>query len=164
LAEPGFAVALGAMALRWRAIDLEAVRGTQTVLGPGLVLSPALAAVGLVLGAVVALSMGSLRVPPEPIAVRRSGQVRRAGASLLASLARWAAAGATALLVAVLMAGHRLDPSLGLFGFAATSGVIAVLVGAAGAALRMLGPRRGRAVVGAALILAAAAVALVVTA
>ena len=157
LAEPAFALAVAAMALRWRAIDLEAVRGTQTVLGPGLGLGPALVAVGLILGAVVALSTGSLRVPPEPPAV-----ARRAGSSLLAALARWAGAGATSMLVAVMVAGHRLDPSAGVVGFAAAAVIAAILLGAGGGAVRMLSARRARMVAGVALVAGAAAVALAV--
>jgi hypothetical protein len=164
LAEPAFAVALAAMALRWRALDLEAIRGTQTVVGPGITLGPALAAVGLILGAVVAVAMGAIRVPPEPTTVRRSGQARRAGASLLAALARWAAAGATSVVVAALVAGHRLDPSPGLIRFAVAAAGVAALLGAGGATVRMLAPRRVPILVGAAVVLAAAAVALVVTA
>lgn len=164
LAEPAFAVALAAMALRWRALDLEAIRGTQTVLGPGLALGPAMAAVGLGVGAAVALAMGGLRVPPEPPAVRRGGQARRAGASLLAAMARWAAAGATSVLVAVFVAGHRLDPSPGIVSFAAAAAVAAALLGTAGAAIRMMAPRRVPILVAIALVLAAAGVALVVTA
>ena len=162
LAEPAFAVAVAAMALRWRALDLDAVRGTQTVLGPGVALGPALAAAGVILGAAVALAMGALRVPPEPDTLRRSGQARRAGASLVAAFARWAATGATAVVVAVLVAGHRLDPSPGLLVFAAAAGAAAALAGALGAWLRMLSPRRLPVLAGTALVLAAAAVALVV--
>jgi hypothetical protein len=162
LAEPAFAVALAAMALRWRALDFEAVRGTQTVLGPGIVLGPVLAAVGLALAAVLVLVMGAIRVPPQPL--RRGGQARRAGASLLAALARWAAAGATSVVVAALVAGHRLDPSPGVIQFAVAAAVASVLLGGGGAAARMLAPRRVAILVVTALVLAAVAVALVVTA
>lgn len=164
LAEPAFAVAIGAMALRWRALDLEAIRGTQTVLGPGFALGPAMAAGGLAVGAAVALAMGALRVPPEPAPARRGGQARRAGASLLAALARWAAIGATSVVVAVMVTGHRLDPSPGLVLFVASAAAVAALIGALGAWLRMLAPRRLPALAGVALVLAAAAAALVVTA
>jgi hypothetical protein len=164
LAEPAFAVALAAMALRWRALDLEAIQGTQTVLGPGIALGPGPAAVGLILGAVVVVAMGAIRVPPEPTTPRRSGQARRAGASLLAALARWAAVGATSVVVAALVAGHRLDPSPGLIRFAVAAAGAAALLGAGGAAVRMLAPRRVPILVGTAVVLAAAAVALVVTA
>jgi hypothetical protein len=162
LAEPAFAVALAAMALRWRALDLEAVRGTQTVLGPGIALGPVLAAVGLALAAVLVLVMGAIRVPPQPL--RRGGQARRAGASLLAALSRWAAAGATSVVVAALVAGHRLDPSPGVIQFSVAAAVAAVLLGGGGAAARMLAPRRVAILVVTALVLAALAVALVVTA
>jgi hypothetical protein len=164
LAEPAFAVALAAMALRWRALDLEAIRGTQTVLGPGIALGPGMAAVGLALGAVAAVAMGALRVPPEPVALRRGGQARRAGASLLAAVARWAAIGATSVVVAVFVAGHRLDPSPGIVAFGAAAAGAAVLLGVAGAVLGILAPRRVSIVGGIALVLAGAAVALVVTA
>jgi hypothetical protein len=164
LAEPAFAVAIAAMALRWRALDLEAVRGTQTVLGPGIALGPALAAVGLAVAAAVALAMGALRIPPEPTAVRRRGQARRAGASLLAALSRWAAIGATSVVVAVLVAGHRLDPSPGVLLFVLAAVVAAKLNGALGAWFRMQAPRRIPVLAGIALVLAAAAAALVVTA
>ena len=162
LAEPAFAVALAAMALRWRALDFEAVRGTQTVLGPGIALGPVLAAVGLALAAVLVLVMGAIRVPPQPL--RRGGQARRAGASLLAALSRWAAAGATSVVVAALVAGHRLDPSPGVIPFAVAAAVAAVLLGGGGAAARMLAPRRVTILVVTALVLAAVAVAMVVTA
>lgn len=164
LAEPAFAVALAAMALRWRALDFEAVRGTQTVLGPGIALGPVLAAVGLALAAVLVLVMGAIRVPPQPPTLRRGGQARRAGASLLAALARWAAAGATSVVVAALVAGHRLDPSPGVIQFAVAAAVAAVLLGGGGAAARMLAPRRVAILVVTALVLAAVAVAMVVTA
>src|SRR5687767_4196031 len=52
LAEPAFAVGLGAMFLRYGALDLEAVRGTQQILGTGAVLGPAVATAGLFLGAI----------------------------------------------------------------------------------------------------------------
>lgn len=162
LAEPAFAVALAAMALRWRALDFEAVRGTQTVLGPGIALGPVLAAVGLALAAVLVLVMGAIRVPPQPL--RRGGQARRAGASLLAALSRWAAAGATSVVVAALVAGHRLDPSPGVIQFSVAAAVAAVLLGGGGAAARRLAPRRVAILVVTALVLAAGAVALVVTA
>jgi hypothetical protein len=165
LAEPAFAVGLAAMALRWRTLDLEAVRGTQTVLGPGIALGPVLAAVGLALGAVIVLVMGAIRVPPEPPTLRRGGQARRAGASLLAALARWAATGATSVVVAAFVAGHRLDPAPGVIPFAVVGAVAAALLGGGGgAAARMLAPRGVPILVVTALVLAAAAVALVVTA
>lgn len=164
LAEPVFVAALAVLAVRWRALDLEAVRGTQTVLGPGIAVGPAPAAIGLIVAALVAVSTGALRVPPEPSVLRREGQARRAGASLLFGISRWAAAGATSVLVAVMVAGYRLDPSLGVVGFALAAALASVLLGAVSAAAGGLPPRRVPALVGIAALAAAAAVALVVTA
>lgn len=164
LAEPAFAVALGAMVLRWRAIDLEAVRGTQSVLGPGISLAPALAAVGLALAALAALAAGALRLVPEEPGPRRGGQAWGAGAKLLAALTRWAVAGATALTVGVLVAGHRLDPTPAALPFATSAVSAALLLGGAVAGARLLGPSRRPVAAGAALVLAAIAVALVLAA
>jgi hypothetical protein len=141
LAEPAFVVALGAMVLRWRTVDLEAIRGTQSVLGPGISLGPGLVGIGLGLGAAVALVAGALRLPPPAPSIRRGRQARGAGASLLSALARWSAAGASALVVAVLIAGHRLDLAPSSVPFAAAAVVASLLIGAGGALFRGLGPR-----------------------
>ncbi|MGH2767021.1 MAG: hypothetical protein ACRDKA_14105 [Actinomycetota bacterium] len=164
LAEPAFAVALGAMVLRWRSLDLEAIRGTQTVLGPGIALAPALAAAGLALAALAAVWAGAMRLPSDEPVPRRGGQARGAGASLLSALARWAVAGATSLVVAVLVAGHRIDPSPAAVPFAAAAAIAAVLLGGSVAGARLLAPRRRPLLTAAALVVAAVAVVLVVAA
>ncbi|HJV05647.1 MAG TPA: hypothetical protein VJ868_10340, partial [Actinomycetota bacterium] len=66
LVEPAFVVALGVSFLRWGAVDLEAVRGAQEVLGAGVTLGPGLALAGLILGAVVVAAAGALRTAPVP--------------------------------------------------------------------------------------------------
>ncbi len=164
LAEPAFAVALGAMVLRWRTVDLDAVRGTQSVLGPGISLAPALAAVGLSLAAVAALAAGALRLAPEEPGPRRGGRVWGAGARLLAALTRWAVAGATALTVGVLVAGHRLDPTPAALPFATSAVSAALLLGIGVAGAGLLGPSRRPVAAAVALVLAAIAVALVLAA
>jgi hypothetical protein len=141
LAEAAFVVALGAMVLRWRSVDLDAIRGTQSVLGPGISLGPALVGIGLGLGAAVALLAGALRLPPPPSWVRRGRQARGAGASFLSALATWSVAGASALVVAVLVAGHRLDLAPSAVPFAGAAVAASMLIGAVGALLRRLRPR-----------------------
>jgi hypothetical protein len=160
-AEWAFIVALGAMVLRWRAVDLEAIRGTQTVLGPGIAVGPAAAAIGLGLAALAALIAGAARLPSEDHPRGRGLQARGAGASLLSALARWAVSGATALVVAVMVAGHRLDLSPSALSFAAAAVVASLLLGAGTAVLRRVSTRARLAVTGGALIVAAAAIALV---
>jgi hypothetical protein len=162
LAEPAFVVALGAMALRWRSVDLDAIRGTQSVLGPGISLGPALVGIGLGLGAAVALLAGALRLPPPASSVRRGRQARGAGASLLSALARWSVAGASAFVVAVLVAGHRLDLAPSAVPFAAAAVAASMLIGAVGGLLRGLRPRAHLAVSLGAVVVAGGAAVLVV--
>lgn len=138
--EPAFVLALGAMVLRWRTVDLEGIRGTQTVLGPGISLGPVPVAIGLGLAGLVAVLTGVLRLAPPADGVRRGAQVRGAGGALVSSLARWSVAGASALLVADLVSGHRLDLAPSVLPFVAGAVAAAVLLGTAGALLRGLGP------------------------
>jgi len=163
LAEPAFVVALGALLLRWRAFDLDAIRATQTVLGPGISVRPTLGAVAIGVAAVVTLAAGALRLgsPPGETS-RRAGQGRGAGPRLLHALARWSVGGATALVVAALVSGHRLDPSAATLPFAGAAVAAAVVIGGASALLSRLRPG-GRAVAAVvALLLAGGAVALAV--
>jgi hypothetical protein len=162
LAEPAFVVALGAALLRWRAGDLDAVRGAQEVLGPGLAVGPPIAAVGLWLAAFAFVVAGAVRLVPRSEAVRAGG--RRAGSALLIGLCRWAVTGATAMVAAVLVAGGdvatlRPEAILPLAGAAVSA---AVVLGAADGLLARF-PRR-RALVGlAALVISTAAAVLVVS-
>lgn len=167
LAEPAFAVALGVMFHRYGALDLEAVRGTQRVLGTGLLLSPGLAAAGLVTAALAFTAAGALRLLPSPgsergVRARPSG----AGPSLLARLCRWSVAGATSLVGGVLLAGGGLEPlalegilpvALGALGVAVALGAADALLGRLTGAWRLAAP-------GLALLLGAGAAAMVVLA
>jgi hypothetical protein len=105
-AEPGFLLALGAAFLRWRADDLDAIRGAQEVLGFGPTVGPPLAAVGLTAGAALLLVAGALRLVPATEAAR--GRGRRAGGAFLIALCRWSLAGTTAMVAAVLSVGGIL--------------------------------------------------------
>ena len=160
LAEPAFVVALGAALLRWRAGDLDAVRGAQDVLGPGLVVGPPIAAVGLGLATLAFVVAGAVRLVPRSEAVRAGG--RRPGSALLIGLCRWAVAGATAMVAAVLVAGGdmaTLGPESVLPLAAAAVGA-AVILGTADGLLASF--PRGRAVVGMAAFVVAAAAAVLV--
>jgi hypothetical protein len=145
LAEPAFALAFGAALLRWGAFDLQAVRGAQQVLGPGIAVGPPAAAIGLIVAAAVALVAGGLRLPPL-----RGGRVTRrrpAGSAVAAALSRWGAAGATAMVLAVPLAGGSslasgAVDSVALFWWAGTALVAAVGMGAVRAAVSMLVLRR----------------------
>jgi hypothetical protein len=166
LLEPAFALALGVMFLRYGTFDLTAVRGTQTVLGPGLGLEPALVMAGLVTAAVVATATGAMRLPPLPVRGGAVGAPKApgAGAGVLIRLSRWALAGATAMVVSVLVAGRELEPLTSeaalIQGGAAAA--VAVLLGALESVLRRL-PDRWRTLVPlVALALAGGAVAMVV--
>lgn len=164
LAEPAFVVALGALLLRWRAFDLDAIRATQTVLGPGLTVGPPLLALAVALAAVAALAASALRLGRAPEPARREGQTRDAGARLLGTVARWAVAGGTALVLAALVAGHRLDASPEILPFVGAAAASAVLIGAGAAAFWRSSARWQATVAGAALLLAGTAVALAVAA
>jgi hypothetical protein len=167
LAEPAIAVGLGAMFLRYGTLDLDAVRGTQTVLGTGLLLGPGLALAGLATAAVALVAAGVLRLAsaPEAMVVGRARGLG-GGTSLLIRLCRWSLGGATCLVTAVLLAGGGIDPftlSTALPVFAGALGV-AVVMGVADALLaRLPEPWRGAAPL-LALVLAGIAVALVVLA
>ena len=167
LAEPAFVVALGTMFLRYGALDLEAIRGTQQVLGTGAVLGPALAAAGLIVAALVLVASCALRLPTVPPADRRGRGMRAtAGTSLLLRLCRWSLSGATSILAGVLLAGGGLEPlSVDAFlpAAAGTLGV-AVVLGAAIAGLSKVPERWQLAVPGVALVLAGVAAAMVVLA
>lgn len=161
LAEPALVVALGALLLRWGAFDLDAVRATQTVLGPGVAVGPTAAAVAVGLAWVAAVASGALRLGPAPEATaRRERQSRGAGTRLLGLLARWALAGGTSLVVASLVAGHRLDASPDALPFAGAVLVAAVLIGVGSSVFGRLSTRRRTAAAGVALLLAATAATL----
>jgi hypothetical protein len=166
LVEPAFALALGVMFLRYGTFDLGAARGTQTVLGPGLGLEPALVLAGLATAALVVTATGALRLPPLPVRGRQVGAPKAPGAAaaLLIRLSRWALAGATAMVVSVLVAGRELEPLTSeaalIQGGAAVA--VAVVLGALESVLRRL-PDRWRTLVPiVGLGLAGGAVAMVV--
>ena len=161
LVETAFVLSIGALLIRWGAFDVEAVRATQTVLGPGIAVGPVASAAAVVVGAVTALAASALRVgPPVAAVVRRGRQLRRAGPRLLVALGRWAVAGASTLLVATLVAGHRLDASADTLPFLGAAVVAAVVLGAAAAVLGRLPIRTRTLVAAGAAVLAAGAVAL----
>ena len=167
LAEPAFIVALGTMFLRYGALDLEAVRGTQQVLGTGAVLGPALAAAGLIVATLVVVGSGALRLPTVPPADRRGRGMRAtAGTSLLLRLCRWSLSGATSVLAGVLLAGGGLEPfsADALLSAAAGALGVAVVLGAAIAGLSKVPERWQLIVPGVALVLSGAAAAMVVMA
>jgi hypothetical protein len=163
LAEPAFLLGLGAAFFRWRAPDLEAVRGAQEILGLGLSVGPPLAAAGLVVAAVAVVVSGAARAVPPQEAARGSG--RRAGGAVLIGLSRWAAAGATALVIAGLVAGRDLLPLTPEDALPAAGAAAAVAV-ALGIADGLLGlfPRGRRLAGPAAAVLAVAAAVLMVLA
>jgi hypothetical protein len=154
MVEPAFVVALGAAFLRWGAVDLEGARGAQEVLGPGLTLGPPLALAGLAISAVVIAVGGAVRAAPAS-----SG--RPSGASLVIALARWAAGGATALVVASLVGGPGPGDAEDAPVLAAAALGAAIVAGVAGG---MAGRARGRALALAlsVLVLASAAGAVLV--
>ena len=101
MVEPAFVLALAAGFIRWRAVDLEAVRGAHDVLGSGMEVGPPLAWMGLVLAAFVVVSCGALRLSPERAAETGTG----GGSSLAVTMCRWSLSGATVLVAAALLAG-----------------------------------------------------------
>jgi hypothetical protein len=151
LAEPAFVTALGAAFLRWGALDLEGAFGAQEILGPGIVVGPPAALAGLVVSAVVILIAAALRGTPAP----PDGP---GGASLLAALSRWGAAGATGLLVASLVGGP-VRPDIVVFAAAAVGSV--VVLGVAEALAGSLRGRTGTLLLVALTVLAAAGAVLV---
>jgi hypothetical protein len=156
LVEPAFVTALGAAFLRWGVPDLEGVSGAQDVLGPGIAVGPPLALGGLLVAAAVVLVAGALRPPPA-----REGEP--AAASFLAAFARWAGAGATALVVASLIAGPFHGGASDVAVSVAAAAGCAVILGAAGA-LAYLRGRAGWVAVVALTMLAAGAAVLVAVA
>jgi hypothetical protein len=164
LAEPAFVVALGALLLRWRAFDLDAVRASQTVLGPGISVGPTSVAVAVAAAALAAVAAAALRLGSGTDPVRRFRQSRVAGGWLLRTVARWSVAGSTSLVVAALVAGHRLDVSTGVLPFAGAAAVAAVVIGVLAAALRGTRPVWRAVLSGVALLVAGGAAVLVVAA
>jgi hypothetical protein len=150
----GIAVAF----LRWRADGLDAIRGAQEVLGPSVTVGPVPVLGGLVVAMVIALAAGAVRLPGAHDL--RRGPGRPAAGAILVSLCRWAGAGATALLVASVVAGP--GPLGGtpadLLVFIAAAAAAAVVLGLAGALLAVLprGARAGAWAVGAVLLVGAA--------
>ncbi|MGH2710150.1 MAG: hypothetical protein ACRDH9_02970 [Actinomycetota bacterium] len=167
LAEPAFAIALGTMFLRYGALDLEAVRGTQQVLGTGAVLGPALATAGLIVAAIALVASGALKLPAVPAADRRGRGLRAgAGTALLLRLCRWSLAGATSLVAGVLLAGGGIDPFSvqSVIPVAVGAAGVAIVMGAAGSGLARVPEKWRLAVLGIALVLSGAAAAMVVLA
>ena len=162
LAEPALVVALGALLLRWRAFDLDAIRAWQTVLGPGISVGPTWAAVAVGAAALAAAAAAALRLGSGTDPIRRIRQSRVAGGWLLRTVARWSVAGSTALVVAALVAGHRLDASPGALPFVGAAVAASVILGLFAAALRGARPRWRLAVSVAALLVAGGAAVLVV--
>ena len=164
-AEPAFAAGLGVMFLRYGAVDLEAVRGTQQVLGTGVLLLPGLATAGLAAAALAFAAAGALRLLPST-ARPGASPVMGAGPSLLARLCRWSLAGATALVAGVLLAGGGLEPPTleGILPAALGALGVAVAIGVADASLARLTGAWRLAAPGIALVVAAAAAAMVVLA
>lgn len=167
LAEPAFLLALGAGFVRWGAFDLGSLRGAQQVLGPGVAVGPPAVAAGLVLASLVALVIGGLRLPPGRDTRTERGS---AGSQVTRTLCRWAAAGATAMVLAVpLFGGSSLDPGAlvpaALWSWLGGAVVLAAVLGAAPEARGLLPFRvRTGAVALGALVVAAGATALVVLA
>lgn len=168
VAEPAFVLGLVASLARWRAGDLDAVRGAQEVLGAGPSVGPPLAAAGLAGAVAVLVVAGALRIVPPSEVVR--GRGRRAGGALLIAMSRWSLAGATSLAAAVLLVGGALltpDGSTIASGqalpFIAVALGAAVLVGVVDGLATVFARRRGLVTV-ATTFLAAAAAAAVATA
>jgi hypothetical protein len=140
MVEPAFALALAVGFIRWRAVDLEAVRGAHDVLGSGMEVGPPLATTGLILATLVGLACGALRLAPERAAETGTG----GGSSLLVTLCRWSLSGATVLVAAAFLAGGEntlaagwpLDPALLPALLTATAG--ALFLGGVRAALDAL--------------------------
>lgn len=134
MVEPALVLALAAGFIRWRAIDLEAVRGAHDVLGFGVAVGPPLASAGLILAALVVVSCGALRLPPERAAEPETG----GGPSLLVTMCRWALTGATVLVAAAFLVGgeNTLTAAWPL-----DTALVPVLLTAAGGALLLGGIR-----------------------
>ncbi len=162
LAELALAVGLGTMFLRYGALDLEAVRGTQQILGTGLVLGPVPTALGLLAAAKAFAWSTALGLPSHSAAAE--GEVPGAGPAVLLRLYRWSLAGAASLVAGVLLAGGGLEPFTAdsVLPMAAGTGAFAVALGVADAVLRKLPDRWLLAVPGLALLLGGVGAALVV--
>jgi hypothetical protein len=115
---------------------------------------------------VVVVVAGSLRQPPVPERGRGVGAPKApgAGAALLIRMSRWALAGSTAMVVAVLVAGRQLEPLTAEAAWiqAAAAAAVAVVLGASEAVMRRIPDRWRLAAAPAALLLAGAAAAMVV--
>lgn len=167
LVEPAFILAIVAIFSRWKAPDLEAVRGAQIVLGSGITIGPALSIIALLLATLVLLAAGSARVVPASEGMR--GRSRGAGAALLVTAARWGAIGATALVATVSLAGSAIPPPSAIDGrFLAWAGMLIAVtvlmgmgqIGAAFLRIRSVEVRAGGVIAG----VAALALALSMTA
>jgi hypothetical protein len=161
LAEVALAVGLGTMFLRYGALDLDAVRGTQQILGTGLLLGPVMTVVGLVAGAKAVAWSVALNLPRRRTAADDE-QAAEAGPAILLRLCRWSLAGAVSVLAGVLLAGGALDPLEDLLPCAAASGGFAVALGIADGILARLADRWRDAVAVGAFLLAGVGAALVV--
>jgi hypothetical protein len=155
LVEPAFVTALGAAFLRWGVPDLEGASGAQEILGPGIAVGPPLALAGLLVAGMVVLVAGALRPPPA-----RADPP--AAASFLAAFARWAAAGATALVVASLIAGPLPDGPSDLAVSVGAAAGCAVVLGGAGALAHLRGRAAAAAMVALTVFAAGAAVLVAV--
>lgn len=162
LAEPALAVGLGVMFLRYGALDLDAVRGTQQILGTGLILGPVVTALGLVAAAKAVAWSTALALPRRP--ATGEGEAPEAGPSVLVRLCRWSLAGATSLVAGVLLAGGAIEPFTveRFLPMAAGAAGFAVALGVADAVLRWIPARWLMAVPALLLVLAGAGAALVV--
>jgi hypothetical protein len=141
--EAVFVVAVVAAFARWRAPGLEAVRGAQAVLGPGLLVGPVLHGAALALAAIAIAVAGGGRV--QRAEAGPPGRGLRPEGALLAAVARWSALGAGALVAAAVVAGPQVG-SAGQWSAPARAlpaWVAAVLASAAlsGVASRTLGGR-----------------------
>lgn len=159
LADVALAVGLGTMFLRYGALELDAVRGTQEILGTGLVLGPVPTAVGLIAAAKVFAWGVAFNLPrPAGDAAGAAG----AGAGILPRLCRWSVVGATSLLAGVLLAGGRLDPISDVAPLAAAGPAFAAALGIVDGILARLAQRWWPALAGFVVVLGAGAAALVV--
>jgi hypothetical protein len=164
VAEPAFVVALGGALLRWGAFDLEAVRGAQQVLGPGIAVGPPVVTGGLIVAVVVVLVAGAFRLPAPS---EGRGRSRPAGSAVAVALCRWAAAGATAMVAGVLLAGGSslapgaLDP-VALARWVGAAVGAALVLGAAPPALSLLSRRVPRVAISVGVVVLAVAAATLV--
>jgi hypothetical protein len=158
LADLALPAGLGTMFLRYGALELDAVRGTQEILGTGLVLGPVATAVGLV-AAAKAFAWGVGLNLSRPGA---HGERPAAGAEILLRLCRWSLMGATSLVAGVLLAGGGLDPIADAMPLAAAALVFAGTLGIVDGIVGRLAHRWRPAIAGFAVALGAGAAGLVV--